>query len=259
MLLRWFEESNLYFPDKQLVATPAQVKLPFENVWMTTSDGVRIHGWFIPTKHRGPDAPTLLFCHGNAGNISHRLDKAGRLTAAGANVFLFDYRGYGQSQGRPSEKGTYRDAEAAYRYLTEEKKISAQRIIVHGESLGGGIAVETALHHPVAGLILESAFTSTHDMAKRVFPFLPTRWMVQYKYDNLSKVSRLSVPSLVLHSPQDEIVPFEMGKQLYEAARGPKWLVELTGDHNEGYIDSGKIYSQGVETFLNRVKSLTHD
>jgi len=249
--LRWFERANLYFPDRQLIATPAQVGMAFEDVWMTASDGVKIHGWFIPSPGRAvASSPTLLFCHGNAGNISHRLDKAARLISTGANVFLFDYRGYGQSSGGPSEKGMYRDAEAAYQYLTATKGLRDKSIILYGESLGGGVAVETALRYPSGGLILESAFTSTVDMARLVFPFLPVRWMVREKYDSLAKISRLAVPVLVLHSAQDEIVPFAMGERLYAAAGGAKLLVELTGDHNEGYIDSGKFYQDAVASFI---------
>lgn len=252
--LRWFERSNLYFPDRQLVATPAQVGMPFEEVWLTASDGVKIHGWYISKRPGGqPAAPTILFSHGNAGNISHRLDKAARLLQTGADVFLFDYRGYGRSRGRPSESGAYRDAEAVYRYLADSRQLPADRIVLYGESLGAAVAVETATRFPVGGLILEAPFTSTVGMAKLVFPFLPVRWMVREKYDNLAKIPKLKVPLLILHSPQDDIVPFRMGQALYEAAHEPKRLVELIGDHNEGYVDSGEAYPKAITEFFASV------
>jgi fermentation-respiration switch protein FrsA (DUF1100 family) len=302
--LRWFERSNIYFPDRQLVATPAQVGMPFEDIWLTTSDGVRLNGWFIPAgegesspgRHSGesrnpaldpgfrrgdvtgPIGITLMLCHGNAGNISHRLDKIARLRSLGVNVFIFDYRGYGKSRGRPSEEGTYRDAEAAYRWLVERRTRNVERdgsmnsrstsnvprstfhvprstfngIVLYGESLGCAVAVEMARRHPeAAGVILESAFTSTVDMAKRVFPWLPARWIIRYRYDNLSKMPLIKMPVLILHSPQDEIVPFDMAQKLFAAVPGSKTFVELLGDHNEGYLDSGPRYLEAIGTFCH--------
>jgi fermentation-respiration switch protein FrsA (DUF1100 family) len=248
--LRWLEQNSLYYPDRQIIATPSQVGMPYEEARFKTSDGVDIHGWWIPRGGQ-PAAPTILLCHGNAGNMSHRLDKIARLRKAGANVFLFDYRGYGQSDPRvPTEAGTYRDAEAAYRYLTETRRIPASRIVLHGESLGGAIAVELARKHPAAGLILESAFTSTADMAARVFPWLPARWVVRYRYDNLSKLPQIEIPTLFLHSPQDDIVPFDMAQKNLAATTAPKRLVQLIGDHNEGYVDSGDTYIQALADFI---------
>ena len=195
----------------------------------------------------------ILFCHGNAGNISHRLDKVARLHHAGADVLLFDYRGYGQSDNvAPSEKGTYADGEAAYLYLTKTRGIAPERLFLHGESLGGAVAVETALHHPVAGLILESAFTSTIAMAQRVFPWLPARQIIRYRYDSLAKLPRLTMPKLFLHSRQDDVVPFFMGEQNFQAAAPPKKFIELVGDHNEGYIDSGATYIEAIKKFISK-------
>jgi uncharacterized protein len=296
--LRWFERANLYFPDKHEFATPDQVGLPYEDVWMRTSDGVRIHGWFIlaskqglagsqglsglsgsanqtvPTGlngQTGQTGKTLLFCHGNAGNISHRLDKVKRLLPLGVNVFLFDYRGYGQSDGRPSEQGTYRDGDAAYQWLVQKLSFprasggnpamdpppetarddGKRKIILYGESLGGAVAAELAVRHPeAAGLILESAFTSTVDMARRFFPRLPARWVIRNRYDTFSKVRGMRMPLLVLHSRQDDIVPFSMAERNLAAAGGPKQLAELVGDHNEGYIDSGSRYTEPILKFV---------
>jgi len=268
--LRRFERMNLYFPMRELMATPAQVGMPYEEVEMQTSDGVVIHGWWIPftvipaktgihrwapaDNRRGDDVKTMLFCHGNGGNISHRLDRAKRLVAAGANVFLFDYRGYGKSAGKPSELGTYRDAEAAYRYLTEKRGLPSAKIVLYGESLGGAVAVETAVHHPVGGVILDSTFTSAVEMANHYFPWLPARLIMRYPYDSLSKMAGMKAPLLFLHSPQDDIVPFALGRKLYEAAPQPKQFVELLGDHNEGYVDTGDAYIRAVSHFLKELK-----
>ena len=247
--MRRLEQASLYFPDRQVVVSPAQARMAFDSIDLKTSDGVRLRAWWIPSGLA--HAPAVLFCHGNAGNISHRLDKAARLRKAGLDVLLFDYRGYGQSEDSLlTEKGTYKDAEAAYFYLTRTRAISPDRIFVQGESLGGAVAVETALHHPAAGLILESAFTSTIAMANVVYPWLPARWTIRYRYDTLSKISRITIPILFLHSPQDDIVPFAMAEQNYAAATAPKRLVKLSGDHNEGYAESGPVYIEAISTFV---------
>ena len=264
ILLLWFgmrrlEQMSLYFPDRQIIVDPRQAGMRFEAVDLVTSDGVRIHAWWIPCGR--PKAPVVLFCHGNAGNISHRLNKVARLHKAGLDVLLFDYRGYGQSEDRtPTEKGTYQDAEAAYRYLTQTRGIPPERLFVQGESLGGAVAVETVLHHPAdgearqgrpaAGLILESAFTSTIAMSNAVYPWLPARLTIRYRYDTLSKLPHITIPILFLHSRRDEIVPFFMAEQNYKAATAPKRFVELSGDHNEGYADSGPVYINAIASFV---------
>jgi len=244
--LRWFERANLYFPNRVLKGDPGALGLTFQDLSLTASDGASVHAWFVPLEE---ESPVILFCHGNAGNISHRLDKLLLLRRAGAAVLLFDYRGYGRSWGTPTEEGTYGDAEAAYAWLTEEKKVPPERIVAHGESLGGAVAMELALRRRVAGLILESAFTSVVEMAKRIFPFLPVRRMVSFRYDNLSKVGKAACPVLVMHSPQDDIVPFAMGRHLYEAAPRPKTFVELRGSHNDGFLES-PTYEPAIAKFL---------
>jgi fermentation-respiration switch protein FrsA (DUF1100 family) len=246
--VRRFESANLYFPDRALTAHPGSYGLAFEELDLLAQDGVRLHGWFIA---REPGDPVILFCHGNAGNISNRLQKALIFRRAGASVLLFDYRGYGRSAGRPTEQGTYADAEAAYLFLSEKKNVPKDKIILYGESLGGGVAVETALRREAAGLILDSAFISTAEMARQIFPRLPVRWIISYKYDNLNKIPRLSLPLLVMHSPEDEIVPFAMGKRLFEAARQPKTFFEMKGDHNEGFLLTGEDYGRTVGRFIS--------
>ncbi|MDD5627901.1 MAG: alpha/beta hydrolase [Elusimicrobia bacterium] len=245
--LRWFERANLYFPNRHLEADPGALGLPFEDLLLTAADGATVHAWFVPLR---PQSPAVVFCHGNAGNISHRLDKLMALRRAGASVLLFDYRGYGRSSGRPDELGTYLDAEAAYRWLAEQKKTPAGRIVIHGESLGGAVALELALRRRPAGLILESAFTSVVEMCRHVFPFLPAELIVRFRYDSLAKIPRLSCPVLVMHSPEDDVVPYSMGRRLYDAAPGPKTFLELKGGHNEGFLDTGPAYEQAIAGFL---------
>ncbi|MBI5623961.1 MAG: alpha/beta hydrolase [Elusimicrobia bacterium] len=245
--LRWFERANLYFPSRDLAGGPADIGLASSEMLTRTEDGETIHGWFVDA---GPESPVLLVSHGNGGDISDRLDKLRIFRDAGASVLLYDYRGYGRSTGRPSEQGTYRDAEAAHGWLTREKGVDPGRLVLYGESLGGAVALETALRLPCAGLILDSAFTSTAAMGERLFPFLPVGLIVRFRYDNLSKIGRVRVPVLVLHSPEDDIVPFSMGKALFEAAPEPKTFVALKGSHNDGFLQTGPAYGEAIGGFL---------
>jgi len=249
--LNSLERRSLYFPDRTMSATPGVYRLVYEDLHLLATDGTKIHGWYMP----GTSPLTILLCHGNAGNISHRLDKAMRLHSIGVGLLFFDYRGYGLSEGSATELGTYQDAEAAYRYLVEIKRLKPDKIIFYGESLGCAVATEMAIRHPAAGLILESPFTSTVAMARRIFPWLPVRWIVRYRYDNLSKIPKIKMPLLILHSPQDEIVPFAMGQELFVAAPSPKYFVELVGDHNEGYAEAGDRYNAAVKEFLSRIRA----
>lgn len=242
---RWLERSMLYVPSRELTAHPGSYGLPFEELDVTAPDGPRLHGWLIA---REPKDPVVILCHGNGGNISHRLQKAMMLRRAGASVVLFDYRGYGRSAGTPTEKGTYLDAQAVYDWTA--KRLPGAKIVLHGESLGCGPALETALRRPAAGLILDSGFTSTVEMGKLVLPWLPVSWMVSFKYDNLKKIPGVACPLLVMHSPQDDIIPFTMGVRLHDAARSPKTFFEMKGDHNEGFLLTGKAYEEAVRRFL---------
>lgn len=242
-----FERRMIFIPSRRLEADPGKLGLTFEEFSLKAADGPLVHGWLIPLS---PESPVILLCHGNGGNISHRLEKLKLLRKAGASVALFDYRGYGRSTGTPSEQGTYRDAETVHRWLVEEKKVPASRIVIYGESLGGGVAVELARRRPSGGLVLDSVFTSTVDMGKRVFPWLPVRWIVRFKYDSLSKIGEAAVPVLVMHSQDDEIIPFGMGRALFAAAPLPKSFFELRGGHNDGFLLSGDGYVEAVRKFL---------
>jgi pimeloyl-ACP methyl ester carboxylesterase len=243
LFLRWREPSMIYYPDRHLTAAPAQ---KFEDVWLTTSDGVKIHGWFVPAATT--NAPTILFLHGNAGNISHRTEKLAIFHNLGANTLLIDYRGYGQSDPRrPDEQGTYRDAQAAYDWLTQRRAA----VILYGESLGAAVAVELATRLPVAGLILEEPFTSVAEVGQKMFPFVPARLIVRNQYNSLGKMPRVRVPLLILHSREDEMFPYSYAERLLAAAGSPsKRLVELRGSHNDAFLVSAPTYRRALAEFL---------
>jgi fermentation-respiration switch protein FrsA (DUF1100 family) len=241
----------LYYPDmpgREPEATPAAVGLAYEDVALQTVDDIRLHAWFIPAEN--PRA-TVLFCHGNAGNISHRLDSIRLLHSLGLQVLIFDYRGYGKSEGRPSEKGTFRDVDAAWHYLREVRGLTEAGIIIFGRSLGAAVAADLASRARPAAVILESAFTSVPDMAAEFYPWLPVRLLSRYRYDNLGKVARIARPLLLVHSRQDEIIPFAHGERLFGRAREPKQFLELTGGHNDAFQSSRKAYTHGLKSFLD--------
>jgi len=253
LMLRWFEHSQVFHPDRVLAATGAELGRSFEDVRFKASDGVELNGWFFPAGTNSPRGHlAILVCHGNAGNISHRLEICKALLAIGVNVFVFDYRGYGRSQGRPSEEGTYRDAQAACQWL-RQKGFPGTNIIAFGESLGGGVAAELAAREPVGGLVLQSTFTSIPDMGAELFPWLPVRWLGKIHYDTRSKLPRLKVPVLVMHSPVDELVRFQHGQGNFAAANEPKLFWELKGDHNNPLADT-EHFIAGLEKFLGLLK-----
>ena len=242
-------DSLVFFPHRELRTDPSERGLEYEDVSFRAGDGTLLHGWFLPGKGRG----TLLFCHGNAGNISHRLDSLEIFHRLGLSVFLFDYRGYGISEGKPSEEGVYSDVEGAWRWLTEERGIRPEAIVLFGRSLGGAAAAWAAQKYSPAGLILESTFTSLADIGKHHYFFLPVKLIVGNSFDTLGKMKNISCPVLVAASPEDEIVPGEQGQILFEAARPPKSFLQLKGDHNWGFMSTGRAYVQGLDTFLDEV------
>jgi len=242
-----FQSDYIYYPERVLSADPGSIGLHFESVSFETRDGIKLSGWFIPAEIA---IGVILFCHGNAGNISHRLDSIQIFHQLGLDVFIFDYRGYGQSQGKPTEQGTYTDAEAAWRYLVEERQVSPNEVIVFGRSLGAAVATQLAQSHMPSALILESAFTSLPDIAARLYPYLPVRLLLRFKYNTAEYLSRVNCPVLIVHSRDDEIMPFSHGRQLFELANEPKEFLEITGTHNEGFITSGKRYEEGLNAFI---------
>ncbi len=254
LLVSCSQSRLIYFPDmpsRELTATPRQIGLAYESVEFTTDDGVKLHGWFVPAAEpRG----TLLFFHGNAGNISHRLDSLRIFHDLGLSSLILDYRGYGQSEGTPSEEGTYLDAEAALRFLQEQRGVAAGDLIVFGRSLGAAIAAHLASRHRVRALILESAFTSVPEMAATLYPFLPTRWLVRFSYATKDYVRERSCPLLVIHSRDDEIIPFEQGQALFAAANPPKRFLELRGGHNDGFLASRGAYVETLDEFIRTLE-----
>ncbi|HSD67056.1 MAG TPA: alpha/beta hydrolase [Vicinamibacteria bacterium] len=250
-LLLLFETRFIYFPSRGYDATPSGLALPHEDVWLVAEDGVRIHGWYLPV----PDARWVtLVSHGNAGNIGHRLDRALLLQSRlRSSVFLYDYRGYGESEGSPDEAGTYRDARAAYRYLVEQKQVKADELVLFGESLGSAVSLELALDHPAAALVLEAPFTSVRDMA-RATVFAPLAPFVRTRYESLARVPRLRMPLLVVQGDRDEVVPPAQGRRLFDAAPEPKRYYSIPGaGHNDTYLVGGAAYWRAVEEFLDAV------
>ena len=249
-LLFLFQGSLVYHPRRHLVATPADHERPmdYEDVSLATSDGVKLHGWFVPAAApRG----TILMFHGNGGNISHRLETIAIFHNLGYNAMIIDYRGYGRSEGSPGEEGTYRDAEAAWAYLTRTRKIEPDRIVLFGRSLGAAVAAWLAVEKHSAGVIIESAFTSVPDRGAEMYKFLPVRLLARINYDTLGRIDKLRCGLLVIHSRDDEIIPYHHGEQLFEAAKQPKRFQEISGGHNDGFITSGSVYTNALSEFLS--------
>lgn len=251
ILLTLFQSRMIYYPKSSIDITPSHIGLDYDEVDFIAADNVELNGWFVPKEdHIG----VLFFCHGNAGNISHRLETIKIFHDLGLSVFIFDYRGYGKSMGKLSEKGTYLDAEAAWAYLTETKRIEPSDIIVFGRSLGGSIAAYIAKKENPGALILESAMTSVPDVAAKIYPFLPVRLMARFKYNTIDYIREISCPVLVIHSPDDDIIPYENGQKLFAAANEPKRFLELTGGHNEGFMLAGEVYTDGLRDFLSQYR-----
>jgi len=255
--LRWFEQRSVYQPAARLDATGDEIGFERQDVRLTTSDGVKLHAWYFPLMKGGTN-PVFLVCHGNGGNISHRMELYDALLREGLSVFAFDYRGYGESSGKPSEHGTYLDAEAAYDWLIA-KGCHGDRIIAFGESLGGGVASELALRKPVGGLVLQSTFTSTEDLGSELFPWLPVRTVGRIKYNTLGKLPKIHVPLLVLHSPDDTIIPLQHGRRNFEAANEPKLFHELRGDHNDAFDTDRPAFVSGIHEFIELLKKRGKD
>lgn len=247
VFIRYIERRNIFFPMRSVELTPQHIGLSFEDINFKTSDDVELNGWFIPSA----DARSaILFCHGNAGNISHRLEVVNILNKIGLNVFIFDYRGYGKSNGRPSEKGTYLDAIAAYNYLIQRPGIERGSIIIYGKSLGAAVGIDLARRVRHRALIIESAFTSTKDMAREVYPFLPISLVVPPRYNSIPKIQDIESPKLIIHSQDDEIVPYHHGRRLFKAAKEPKEFYRMRGGHNDAVVLAPDEFKKAIISFL---------
>lgn len=238
-LLFLFQDKLAYYPQlgREIHSTPREHGMDYEALTLMTGDGERLDAWFVPApRARG----VVLFLHGNAGNMSQRMDSVAMFHRLGQGVLIFDYRGYGRSSGKPSEAGLARDADAAWAYLTGARGFAPRRIILFGESLGGAVAAELAARQPPearpGALVLASAFTSVPDLAADLYPWLPARWLARMQYDTAAALARIRIPVLVAHSPDDEIVPFRHGRRLYALATGPRAFLTLAGGHNDAFI-----------------------
>ena len=243
------QRKMIFFPASILEHTPADLGLAYEDVRVRTSDGVTLHGWMVPCD--GSDV-TLLFFHGNAGNIGDRVENIRLLHEIGLRVFILDYRGYGLSEGAPSEQGLYEDAQAAYAHLVSREGLAPERIAIFGRSLGGAVAVDLASRVPCRRLILESTFTSAADMAAHILPILPWGRLVTERFDSADKIDKVQAPLLQFHGTRDEIVPYRLGQKLFQAAPGPKEFVPIPGaSHNDTYLVGGRPYFEKIQSFLH--------
>lgn len=255
LYLYLFQAGFVYFPNlpsRQVEDSPADVGLAFESLQIKTEDGETLDGWYVPV---GNPRATLLFLHGNGGNIGHRVGIIEMFHQLGLDVLIVDYRGYGRSTGKPSEAGTYRDAMAAWRYLTETRHIPAGDIVLYGESLGGAVAAWLAQRHTPRALLLYATFTSVPDMASKLYPFLPVRLLARYSYDTRTALAAVRCPVLILHSRGDEIVPYSQGQELLAVAPEPKRLVTLQGGHNDALFTSQQTFVQALDYFLQETGS----
>lgn len=244
-----FQANILYHPAKKMRADPSAAGLKFEDIFFETTNGLQLNGWFVPA---GDSALTILFCHGNAGNVSGRLETIRLLNDLGLNVFIFDYRGYGRSEGTPSEIGTYQDALAAWRYLIQIRGVEEGRIIIMGRSLGGSIAAWLAARKNPAAVIIESAFTSAAHLGADLYPWLPVRWLLKYDYNTAAYVQDINAPIFMAHSRDDEVVPFHHGKLLFKTVPKAKMFVELWGSHGSGFLETEIKYRRQLRAFLDK-------
>jgi len=253
-VLMYFQQPHMiFFPARDLFQTPADWGLNHEDVTLNTEDKVQLHSWYIP--YEGAQQ-VILFFHGNAGNISHRRDSIELFNRLGLSVFIIDYRGYGNSKGKPDEQGLYKDASAAWSYLTEEKGFADNQILIFGRSLGGAVAAGLASRVQAGGLILESTLSSAGDFARSVFPVLSRLVSIRYNFNTVENVKQVNYPVLVLHSPDDEIMPFHLGEKVFQSAHEPKRFVRMQGGHNNGFLQSPR-YEQELAGWLQSIQKPT--
>jgi len=247
--LRYIESRTLFYPTKDVAFNPRSVNLEFQDVFFTTDDNVELNGWLVL---REGAVYTVLFCHGNAGNLSHRIEKLKFFHELGCNVFIFDYRGYGKSKGSPSEKGFYKDIKAAYKFLLS-CGISVDQIVGYGESIGGAVIVDLASKETIRAMILDSTLTSVKAMIARAYPFVPY-WVFSSRFASDDKIKLINIPKLIIHSRNDEIIPYAIGKKLYEVSCPPKEFVEIQGGHNSCFYESRDFLKKKIGDFILSLK-----
>ncbi len=247
LYLYFFQNRFLFYPTHDIAVTPDQAGLVYSEQFLDLPGGEKIHSWYLP----GDSAkPTVLFLHGNGGNVGHRIEHLQFLFSLGVNTLIIDYRGYGRSSGKPSETNMYADAELAYDWLTQEKGVPVEKLFLFGESIGGAVAVDLASRKKVAGVIVESSFTSLRDIAHHSFPLVPTGLLLRSDFNSIAKLPLVSAPILVTHSPDDDIIPFFFGQRLFESAKPPKKFVRLFGGHNDRAYLTDPVYIQSFRQFL---------
>lgn len=247
LLVYVFQERLVYFPSRDVWAKPDEMGMAYEALMLTASDGVRIAAWYVP--HQAAIG-TVIFSHGNAGNMADRVVEARLLHRMGLNVLMFDYRGFGDSAGRPGEAGTFRDADAAWNYAVETLHERPERLVLYGCSLGGAVAIEQASRRTPAALVVESTFTNLADVGRRHYPLLPVRLLCRIRYDSISRVGAVRCPKLFIHGSQDSLIPIENGRALFEAASEPKTFVESSGGHNDAGLTASDAVAQRIEAFI---------
>ena len=256
-VLFFMQPSFTFQPTNETLYNPGNIGLEYENLQLETSDGLTLSAWFVPAKNA---EFTVLVCYGNGGNMAHRLDLINILNELGINCLLFDYRGYGNSDGKPAEQGVYIDARTAYDWLINEKMFKPEKIIIYGQSLGGSIAAHLASNVKSQGLIIESGFTSYVDIGRKFYPYMPVRFFARYGFKTSDYLKNVNCPVLIIHSRNDEIIPFQFGLRLYEqAAKEPKEFLEITGSHNEGFLQSGQVYRQGLKNWVQSIPKHRHE
>lgn len=241
------EQKGLYHPYKDIPETPKNLGIAFEDINFKTTDGQLLNGWFVPAKDANI---TVLYCHGNAGNMYHRLHKVKFFHEMGVNFFIFDYRGYGKSTGKPNEKGLYKDAQAAYDYLISRKDVNKNMIVVYGKSLGGSVAADLCVNRKACALMLEGSFASVALRAQQLYPFLPMKILITQKYDAMAKVKNLRIPKLIAHGRQDEVISFHHGEILFASAAEPKQFLPFEGGHNDDVYVTSATYKAELEKFF---------
>lgn len=249
-LLFLMQDKLAYYPQigREIQATPREYGLDYEALTLTTADGEQLDAWFVPARGQA----VVLILHGNAGNISHRMDSIAMFHRLGYGVLIFDYRGYGRSSGKPSEQGLYQDAQTAWDHLTRQRGIAPAHIVLFGESLGGAVAAWLAARERPGALVLSSVFTSAPELGADLYPWLPTKWLVRMRYDTRSTLAQVTCPVLIAHSPDDEIIPFHHGQRLFNAAAAPKVFLPLTGGHNDSFIFMHQKWVDVLAGFLSQ-------
>ena len=251
----YFKQSSLVFlpeMDRGFRASPADIDLPFTSLSLATADDEILDGWFVPAGTTPAARGLVIFFHGNAGNISHRLDHLRMFHDLGMATLIIDYRGYGRSSGTPSEEGSYSDGAAAWRHATEVLGFTPGRILLYGESLGGGVAAQLAEANRPGALVLSSTFTSVPDLGADLYPVLPIRILARIGYDTLARLPQISCPILIIHSRNDHVIPFSHGQRLFAAARPPKQFLEIEGDHNESFVFDNQQWIKQLDVFLRQ-------